>query len=395
MSEKPEMNDWLDDLIASDTDGLLDQPVKPVKVTSGDRLEKGFLEIVEFYKDNGREPAADTLVIAERKLGARLEGFRLFKERAEAVAHLDEYGLLTPETEEFQDLDSLLESAAFGELAGVDAGSIFDLSGLPAIPQSKPESVAELRKKAKDFEKYQHLFVEKHADIANGLYALEPFKGLPTIKKGEFFVLSGVMLFIAEVHETELVETNGGRPKERLRVIFENGTESQMYRQSLAGRLGEREDSRHLVPKHIELPDVGSLERLAGHIYVLKSLSDDPVVKGIPNLYKIGYCTTSVEKRIANAENSPTYLMAPVEIVADYAVYDININALEHLIHQVFASVRLDLQQVNLKGKQVAVTEWFVVPLQVIDQAMDLVIDGEIFNYRYDKSVQALLKIKD
>lgn len=249
------------------------------------------------------------------------------------------------------------------------------------------------RKKAEDFNNFTQLFRDAHAEIQSGEIELKPFAGAPTIKVGELFVLNGLLAYVADVGELKLVGSASPRMKERLRLIFENGTESEMYLRSFASALGEDPSSRHLVRRKIDMSALASAVSSTGTIYVLKSLSQDQAVKGISNLYKIGYCTTSVEKRIANAEKSPTYLMAPVEIVAKYNVFDINIKALEHLIHQVFASVRLDLQQVNLKGEQVAVTEWFVVPLQVINQAMDLVIDGEIFNYYYyDKSVQALIK---
>lgn len=86
--------DQLDALIASDTDGLLDEPTKPAPVTEVDRLHRAFHEIEEFYAANGREPDPNTMDIAERKFGARLVGIRASAEKKAALADADEHGLL-------------------------------------------------------------------------------------------------------------------------------------------------------------------------------------------------------------------------------------------------------------------------------------------------------------
>ncbi len=147
--------------------------------------------------------------------------------------------------------------------------------------------------------------------------------------------------------------------RERLRCIFENGTESSMYRQSLAIRLSD-EDGQIVVQS--ELPEILTDDEVSGYIYVLRSRSEDPQIAGIKDLHKIGFTRDTVEKRIKNAEKSPTYLMAPVDVVASYRTYNLRVSALENLLHRVFAEVRLDLTQVDRKGRDYDPSEWFVVP---------------------------------
>lgn len=376
-------------LIDSDLDGLLDTPEKPKKITAQGRLERAFLEIVEFNKTHGRLPSSTTREIAERKLGARLEGILASEEKISVLGPLDDAGLLefseTPET-----LDELLTSDGL-DLLDDDLG-LLDVSDLPQRRTAEaPESVAK-RKKAVGFEAFEPLFKAKHAELADGTYRLIAYPGERTIDEGQFFVLNGVMLFVAEVGES-LVQSSGRktRQKQRLRVIFENGTESSMYRQSLSVRLHEGAGLL-LVRSGHDASEVGDADQESGHVYVLRSLSTDPQVSSIQNLHKIGFSTTTVEKRIANATGSPTYLMAPVEIVADYRAYNLRASALEHLLHRVFASVRLDITQIDRAGKNYDPSEWFVVPLNVINQAISMIMSGEITDYVYDPAVQRLVE---
>lgn len=375
-------------LIDSDFDGLLDTPEKPKKITAEGRLERAFLEIVEFNKSHGRLPSSITRDIAERKLGARLEGILASDEKIAALKPLDELGLLEfPEPPE--SLDALLNGEGL-DLLDDDLG-LLDVSDLPQqISRRDAESVAR-REKATDFDKFEHLFKSKHAELAMGSVQLAPFQGLITIFEGQFFVLNGVMLLIAEVGDDNLTPNQDKfKRKQRLRIVFENGTESSMYRQSLSQRLFEN-DGQALVRTGHETSEIGDADEESGHVYVLRSLSDDPLVSSLENLHKIGFSTTTVAKRVANASGSPTYLMAPVEIVADYRAYNLRASALEHLLHRVFASVRLDITQVDRGGKNYDPSEWFVVPLRAINQAIDMIMSGEIVDYVYDSQQEKLV----
>jgi hypothetical protein len=372
-------------LLESDVDGLLDAPEKPVRLTATDRLERAFQEIVEFRRAHGRIPDSQTREIAERKLGARLEGILASEERVALLKDLDEFGLLAvPEAP--TSIDDLLEGDDL-DLLGDESG-LLDVSDLPVRRQVYDNEGAAQRKRSEDFDQFEPLFKQKHAELREGTARLLPFPGRQTIVEGTFFVLNGVMLFIADVGEPEYIEsTIRTNRRERLRVVFENGTESSMYRQSLSIRLTEG-DGQIVAPT--EVPDIVADDELSGYIYVLRSLSEDPQIAGVKDLYKIGFSRGIVEKRIKNADTSPTYLMAPVEIVASYRTYNLRASALENLLHRVFAEVRLDLTQIDRKGRNYDPSEWFVVPLQTIDQAVSLIISGEITDYQYDLRSRSL-----
>lgn len=376
-------------VLDADIDGLLDAPANPQKLTSSDRLERGFIEIVEFYRGHGRAPSSITREIAERKLGARLDGFLASEKRATAVKHLDEFGLLEARQAPAS-IDELLGGGDLDDLIG-DDGGILDVSDLPIRRSSDaPDSVAK-RTKARDFDSFAHLFHAKHAELKEGTIELAPFKGVHTIQEGRFFALNGVLLFVAEVGESLSMIVGGkAEQKQRLRVIFENGTESSMYRQSLSIRLHEQA-GQTLVRAGASVDDIFDGDIETGHIYVLQSLSSDPLIANIKDLHKIGFSTTSVEQRTKNAEKSPTYLMAPVKVVADYRLYNVKASLLEHLLHRIFAEARLDLTQVDKKGRDYDPSEWFVVPRAVINQAVAMIMSGEITEYVYDKALQRLV----
>lgn len=379
----------IDDLLDSDVDGLLDAPVKPAKVTAADRLERAFLEVVEFRRTHGRIPDSTTREIGERKLGARLDGILASEEKTAALKPLDEFGLLeAPEAPE--SIDDLLGNDDL-DLLGDDSG-LLDLSDLPVRKAPEEADSVAKRKKCLDFDRFEHLFKAKHAELADGSAQIASFKGLKTVTEGRFFVLNGVMLFVAEVGETREMIV-GGKPeqKQRLRVIFENGTESSMYRQSLSIRLFEQDGQAIVQTGLSDEEEILDGDTASGNIYVLRSLSDDPQIAQIDNLHKIGFTRGTVEARIKNAEASPTYLMAPVEVVAEYRTYNLKASALENLLHRVFADVRLDLTQADRKGRSYDPSEWYVVPRRVIDQAIDLIISGDIVNVEYDRSAERLV----
>ncbi|MWJ24527.1 GIY-YIG nuclease family protein [Clavibacter michiganensis subsp. michiganensis] len=371
----------------SDEDGLLDTPEKAPKLTSVDRLERSFLEIVEFYREYRREPRSDTREIAERKLGSRLDGILANEDKVAALKHLDEFELLA-EPEAPATLEDLLGGDALGLLD--DDSGLLDTSDLPARARRiDPDEVAQ-RIKSLDFDAFEPLFRQKHEELRTGLSKLVSFGtagGQRAIKEGSFFVLSGVMLFVAEISEPQAAPGVRTRYKPRTRTIFENGTESNLFRRSLAGQLYEN-DGLAVVPAVFE--ELLAEDEATGYVYVVRSLSDDPQIQEVPNLHKIGFSRGPVEKRIANAESEPTYLMAPVELVASYRTYNLKTSALEHLLHRVFSEKRLRLSQVGKDGRVYEPSEWYSVPLRVVNQAIDLITSGDIVDYEYDAEARKL-----
>jgi hypothetical protein len=219
--------------------------------------------------------------------------------------------------------------------------------------------------------------------LASGKRKLWPFKNEQQIQKGYFFVLKGILLYVAEVGEVEKIN---GKKNARLRCVFENGTESDMLLRSLSAELykdGRRvtEHEDHLLDGFSEITDE---DEETGYIYVLCSLSNRPEISEIENLYKIGFSTIPVEQRIKNAEKEPTYLMAPVHIVEAYQCYNMNPQKLEQLLHTFFGSSCLNLDVYDANGQRHTPREWFIAPLDIVEQAIHFVLNGDIVNYRYD-----------
>lgn len=387
--EQPEAGTDFQWLIDSDVDGLLDIAEKPKKVTSSDRLERAFLEIVEFRRTHDRIPSSTTREIAERKLGARLDGILAAEEKIALLKHLDEFGLLEP-AKTPASIDDLLGSDDL-DLLGDELG-LLDTSDLPMRARRvAPDEVA-TRVKSEDFAQYEHLFVQKHAELKAGTSKLVRFAvvgGQQAIQAGKFFVLSGIMLFVAEITDPQQAPGVRTRYKPRTRTIFENGTESGLYRRSLAGQLLEQDGLAVVDAGPAEIfPD----DEATGYIYVLRSLSEDPQISYQEDLYKIGFTRGAVDKRIAGAEKEATYLMAPVEIVSTYRTYNLKVSALEDLLHRVFAKVRLDINQIDGSGSTYDPSEWFVVPVHIIDQAISLIMSGDIVDYVYDAQLAKLVE---
>lgn len=252
---------------------LLDEPEAPVRyrLSGRDRLERAFIEILEFVGDHGREPDPDCLQVPERKLGARLVGIRADEAKIEALRELDTLGLLAESP-----IEASFEDVLQGDdLAGLldDDADIFDVSTLPQRTAESPVDGRAVRVKASDFEAFQPVFEQAHADLASGALRPVTFAGEESIREDKLYLLKGMLLFVAEVLEpTAAAPTKHGKPKQRLRVIFENGTESNMYRSSLAVRLYE--DDGQVLSQHPFLTDeeIVDADIESGHIYVLRSL---------------------------------------------------------------------------------------------------------------------------
>ena len=101
----------------------------------------------------------------------------------------------------------------------------------------------------------------------------------------------------------------------------------------------------------------------------------------------------SVDSRIANAKNEPTYLMADVEVVNTYRVEGFDTQKLEDMIHKFFGDMQLEIEIIGNDGRTYRPREWYCVPYNVIDQAIQMISTGEIVNYKFDKDKMSLVKI--
>ena len=372
-------------ILDDDDLGLLNIKPKRSSITVDERLLQSFQQINDFYRQHGKEPESNPSNILEFQLFNRLKGLRASKEKCEALQEVDEFHLLTfiePE-KPITSVADIFSDDSFG-LLDDEAESIFDLKHVPKSPMEMPEKIAQ-RKRCKDFDQFEHLFKQCHAELTSGVREARQFTGEQQIKPGHFFVLHGVMVYVSEVGEKEV---KNGKVNARLRCIFENGTESNMLLRSLATELYKDETGRRILDHHEKaleaLEQIQAEDEKTGYLYVLQSLSQEADIASIQNLYKIGYSTVPVQERIKNAAEEPTYLMAPVKVVEVFECYNLNPQKFELLLHTFFGKACLNVDVFDKTGKRFSPREWFVAPLHIIEAAANMLINGEIVNYRYD-----------
>lgn len=366
---------------------------------SEERVIAGFEEIQRFTEKHGRAPQhGEDRDIFERLYAVRLDRLRALPDCRALLEPLDHQGLLAgavrvAEPSPGYDVDQLA-----AELA--DVGGADDIRVLRHVRTSADKRAAEEvadRKPCEDFEAFKPLFERVATEVKTGLRQSQPIEaGRRAIEAGDFFVLDGLTLYVAEVGEP--LKTTAGEVDRRLRLIFSNGTESNLLLRSLQRAFYNDPAARRLVsPESGQLSFGGELEAddvESGTIYVLRSLSDHPYVAQHRDIiHKMGVTGGKVETRIANAENEATYLLAKVEVVATYKLAGINRTRMENLFHRLFAPARLSITINDRFGHPVQPEEWFLVPLFVIDEAVARIKDGSITRYRYDPGAAKLLKV--
>jgi hypothetical protein len=375
------------DLINDDDLGLLDIEKKSVSATPDDRLSESFMEINEFFSLHGTEPKSGG-DIHEHKLASRLKHIRENKEQKDFLSKFDIHNLLKTTTKELDTVSDIFADDDL-DLLSIEDSSVFNIKNVPEIRQdrSDPDFVAQ-REICADFDRYEHLFVQVQRDLKTGTKKLATFVE-SEMKQGDFFVLSGVLIYLEKIYDP--YRGNSQKINRRTRCIYENGTESSVLLRSLGKRLS---DAGYAIKDNPDIVTIEEGDSETGYIYVLKSLSDNPRIANTKNLFKIGFSTTSVEDRIKNADQDPTYLMAPVSIVATYRCFNMNPQRFERLIHRFFSDSCLDIEITDIHGKNYTPKEWFIAPIMVIGNVIELIIKGEIVNYSYDKVTESIVKIK-
>lgn len=375
------------DLINDDDLGLLDIEKKPVSATPENRLVESFMEINEFVSLHNAEPKLGG-DIHEHKLASRLKYIRGNKEQINSLSKYDFHDLLKIEENNLNTVNDIFEDDNL-DLLSIEDSSVFNIKNIPEIRQdrSDPDFVAQ-RDICVDFDQYEHLFAQVQRELKEGTKKLTTFVE-SKMRQGDFFVLSGVLIYLEKIDDP--YRGNSKKINRRTRCIYENGTESNILLRSLGKRLS---DAGYAIKDNLDMVSIEEGDSETGYIYVLKSLSDNPRIANIKNLFKIGFSKTSVEERIKNAEEDPTYLMAPVTIVATYRCFNMNPQRFERLIHRFFIKSCLDIEITDKNGRDYLPKEWFIAPITVIDNAIELIIKGEIVNYSYDKDTESILKIK-
>lgn len=365
--------------------GELFKPKKKTKnITQDDRLVEKFEEIIEFVDENDCLPSIESNDINEALLAKRLEFIKNSSEKVKVLKSYDSHGLLT-RPEPPSNITDLFESDDFGLFKG-EANKILEVKKVLTKPRASSDQVAK-RKRAKDFNKFKNGFKQTQENLKSGTQKLITFTNVNQLKKGRYYISAGQLLFVESIDDPKYVH---GRMKSRIRAIFENGTESNMYLRSLSSQLYY--DGYCVVDDDEIIDNLRSADDTTGYIYIVKSLSDDPKINTIADLYKIGFSRSPVSKRISGSEDDPTYLMSAVELVESYRLTgNYNPQKVEHMIHRIFSDASLDITITDKHGKDYIPTEWYSVPLQAIRHAIDLIDSGEIINYVYDVDLQQMV----
>lgn len=384
----------LDDLFAESDDlGLLKVKAPTRGMTSEEaRIQSDFEEINSYIDLFGHAPGkgADSQKITtkERILQTRLKVYLENQRFIELLKPFDRHQLL--------DVELPSSPATLDELFDLDDDLLNDpndgLFKLQNVREShaKTDFVAQ-REHCPDFEKFKPIFDASYLELKTGARKALPFTVEKEIEAGDFFILKGVMSFVAEVNDPHI---RNGKKNARLRVIFENGTEcqylsrsfgSELYRDPLGRRLSDPDAGPLFNPEPTTISVSSEKERVTGHIYIVRSLSPQPEIKELDGqLFKIGFTTGKVEDRLRGAADDPTFLMAPVHPVKAYVALNMNTSKFETLIHRFFDEARLDIEIMDRFGKPFKPKEWFLVPLSIIEEAVKRMIDGSIVGYNYD-----------
>ena len=390
-----------------DDDELLDAlgvEAAPLKASSHtpreERIIAGFEDILRFHQTHGRAPLhGEGRDIFERLYALRLDQLRKLPEARTLLAELDGPGLLAGSGMVPANVDDLDEDALLAALGiGDEPADKNDISVLRHVRSSAEKRAAEEianRTRCVDFDQFKPLFEGVKSDLEHGIRKSLDFetRSFDEIQQGTFFIVGGQIAYIAKVGDEFL--TKYGRRDSRLRVIFDNGTEADVLQRSLQRALHRDEVARLITepsagPLFGDVPEPYDIE--SGTIYVLRSLSNHPFVAEHRELiHKIGVTGGKVETRIAGAEKDATYLLAAVEVVATYKLHNLNRTKLENIFHRLFGAAQIDLTIEDRFGHPVKRREWFLVPLHVIDEAVQHIRDGSITDMVYEPNTASLV----
>jgi len=367
-----------------------------------ERIIAGFEEIHRFAEKHGRAPQhGEDRDIFERLYAVRLDRLRALEGCRTLLAPLDRQGLLSGAKIAATPTEIIDEDELMAELAGAAGDSgITELRHVRASSEKRAAEEIANRTVCEDFDSFKPLFERVQRELKSGIRQALPVDRMDEIKlseiqPGQFFIVGGQIAYVAEVGED--FKTEYDRRDSRLRVIYDNGTESNLLARSFQRSLyPDKENAGRIITN----PNAGPLfadehdadDLASGTIYVLRSKSDNPIVAANRKvLHKIGVTGGKVETRIVNASLDPTFLMADVEVVATYHLYNVNRVKLENIIHRVFSSAQLDVEIQDRFGNPVKPREWFLVPHFVVDELVERIKDGTITQFVYDPAAARLV----
>jgi hypothetical protein len=363
-----------------------------------ERIIAGFEEIERFVEAQGRLPQhGEDRDIFERLYAVRLDRLRDSEECRAVLEPVDSRGLLTAIADPHLTPEADLDDAALLDSLGIDATSDNDVIQLTHVRSRQEIKAAEeiaQRTPCQDFVAFKPIFEKVQHDLETGARQTVKYQDNAAVNPNDLFILDGQKIMVAAMGEPFV--SDYGRQDRRLRVVYDNATESDLLLRSLQRALNKDKASRRITNldlgplfSQIEAED----DLPTGYIYVLRSQSDHPfIAENRSVIHKIGVTGGDVKSRVANAKKDPTYLLADVDIVATFKLANINRKKLEALLHRVFDSARLELVLPDRFGTSVKPREWFLVPLEGIEQVVEKIKEGTIDQFRYDPKTANLTR---
>ena len=368
-------------------------------------------DCLSFFCEHGALPSPAGS-ISEKRLARRLEGALRDPQGRAALERIEDDGfrsaLASAEQGDEEEgapvsIDAFLASDDAREILG---GGIFDLEHVsPSTPRpTEDPGYVGRRVRCNDFARFEPIFDAVRSDVRSGNQELTVLPKADrrghvgagsAIREGNVFSLDGLLVYVASVEDAP----SGDREEARLRLIFDNGTQSDVLLGSFAKALRQDRRARWLRPAppgplfgtavredyaHMQ-SDPADYAPVSGHIYLLKSLSDDPAIAPHRStLYKIGCTRGEVDRRIVGAETQPTYLCAPVEVVAEFRLHGLDPFKVEKLLHRFFSDAQLDITLRDRWGNPYQPREWFILSPSVVKEAIEAISAGTLPSLRYD-----------
>lgn len=390
----------LDDILANDT--LIEVPKESVRASTIDaRIQQGFEEICRFVEQNGRPPmmpdlsSGNRVSTSERTLAIRLKHYRSQPDVVTMMLPYDRYRLLAPDVKSSQESPTTIETIddIFERDDGILDDDADDIFNLRFVGKKKEilDFVAD-RTPCDDFHLFQPFFDKCAEELARGERKAIRFANEQEISVGDFFILNGIIVYVAELNDPQL---RNGRPDARLRCIFDNGTESDMLLRSLARQLYNDQNGRRITNPEagpLFASEVRANDIRKGCVYIATTLSEHPSLTGMKNLYKVGVTTGRPERRVKQARLDPTFLLAPAKLVKTYTIYNADPKKVESILHSFLADVSLGIELKDRFGNAIKPREWFIAPLDVIDETIKKLMEGTISEFQYDRVRQMIIK---
>lgn len=422
----------LADILANDNNGLLANIIARPTLSIDDNLVSQFQEINEFVKQHGHSPSEQNPKsngFEEKKLARRLASLKHDTEKVDILKPYDNFGLLTelkpdPNAEPLKqtqvkqtptsinDILRMDSQGLLAQLGGIDSSLLTHTDNRSILDRASPDQFSDelvaKRKICEDFDKFSPIFSLIHEAMRTKQYHKAAFSSVKDIREGSVFVLNGLVCYVASIYQAETRKNE--RNQQRLRLIFANGTESNMLIRSLASAQYRHDaDSYQVV---INAPEWQNLDLLSGFadtpthdmanlknqkdknltgiIYVAKLKKPRVEVAKYRNLHKIGFSKNRGELRAKSSQMDATFLFSEVDIIAEWALYNSNPQQVEYRLHQFFHEQRLNMT-LKIGSQEYKPNEWFDVDIVNIEKALKLIFQGKINEYQFDSASKTVL----